>query len=526
MKTPKVLLVNPSGKTTKKALVLPAAQVTLAGAIPAGMDVEPVVVDEAIQRFDPNSVGCGDIVSVSVLTNNCREAYRVVRAAKASGASVIVGGPHCTLLPEEALRFGADAVVRGEGDVIFGKVLTDIIRGTIVPGGIYQDPDGQPFLVKNEEMAYPRLDLVDLSNYWTTSLRSARGCRENCTFCTVPKISGRKQEYRPVEDVAREIRELHDGGIRAVVWGADSLVQVPLSVVKAGRNPGEIKALEAERQKSLDFFRQLAKLTGKKRVWGFAQLTLRLFDDPEMLDAIRNDAAICAALFGIESIDPAGLRAIAKQWNGTPAEIAKEVRDIQKAGIHVLGSMIVGLPTDTPETPAAARRFAVESGMSVAQFPLYELLPGSADYAKAERDLFQRERSAAPSLFPMAVSSDTKVPRVKLLRHEWWLEPADAPPHLEHPHMTMEALRAEGRKSWRYFYRLDHLLRNSLRRRWPLLRVFVYTIACKGFSLFYSGPVGISGDSARAGETSFLLRKLMAAGAWLMRRIPPPPAAS
>ena len=519
MKSPTAVFVNPSRISTGSAFVMPAAQATLAGAVPESLDIGLKVVDEAVERFDPRLINAGDIVCISALTNNVREAYRVVRQAKERGATAVLGGPHPTLLPEEAIRFGADAVVRGDGDTIIGRVLEDCITGRITASRVYQDVSGQPFRVSGEQMAYPRLDLMKMDRYVAASLRSAQGCREHCSFCTVPVISGHAVRDRPVEVVAREVRELHRRKIRFVIWGADNLVQYPRSLVESAR-PAERAVFEAERGRSLTFFRRFGELTGDERVWGFAQLTLRLHDDPEMLRALSHDGAICAALFGIESVDPAALKRMAKQWNGTRDEIVEKVRRIQRAGIHVLGSMIVGLPTDTSETMEAMRRFAVESGMSVAQFPIYEVLPGSPDYAQAKRDLVQRQVSVQG--LPI-YSREKEIPRVRLLRDEYWLE-SDTLPHLEHPHLSIEAIRKQGRRSWRYFYRVRFLFENGLRYRWPLRRTAVYALVCKAFATFYGGAVGLSADSVRVGNASFMMRKLMAAAAWGMRKIPPPPS--
>jgi radical SAM superfamily enzyme YgiQ (UPF0313 family) len=521
MKSHKAVFVNPSRITTGSAFVMPAAQATLAGAVPGSVDIELKVVDEAVERFDPSLINAGDIVCVSALTNNVREAYRVARQAKEQGATAVLGGPHPTLLPEEAIRYGADAVVRGDGDTIIGRVLEDCITGRITASRVYQDPSGQPFRVSGEQMAYPRLDLMKMDRYVAASLRSAQGCREHCSFCTVPVISGHAVRDRSVEVVAREVRELHRRKIRFVIWGADNLVQYPRSLVESAR-PAERAVFEAERERSLTFFRRFGELTGDERVWGFAQLTLRLHDDPEMLQALSHDAAICAALFGIESVDSAALKRMAKQWNGTRDEIVEKVRRIQRGGIHVLGSMIVGLPTDTPETMQAMREFAVESGMSVAQFPIYEVLPGSPDYAQAKRDLAQRQASAQN--LPI-YSRETRGQRIRLLRDEYWLE-SDTSPHLEHPHLSIAAIRKQGRKSWRYFYRLRFLFGNGIRYRWPLRRTAVYALVCKAFATFYGGAVGLSADSVRVGNASFMMRKLMGAAAWGMRKIPSPPRVS
>jgi radical SAM superfamily enzyme YgiQ (UPF0313 family) len=521
MRSAKAVFVNPSRITTGSAFVMPAAQATLAGAVPERLGLELKVVDEAVERFDPDLINSGDIVCVSALTNNVREAYRVTRQAKERGAMAVLGGPHPTLLPQEAIRNGADAVVRGDGDTIIGRVLEDCLTGKIAPSKVYQDPSGNPFRVSGEQMAYPRLDLMKTDRYVAASLRSAQGCREHCSFCTVPVISGHAVRDRPVEVVAREARELHRRKIRFVIWGADNLVQYPRSLVESAR-PAERAAFEAQRERSLTFFRRFGELTGSERVWGFAQLTLRLHDDPEMLHALSHDGAICAALFGIESVDAAALKRMGKQWNGTRDEIVEKVRRIQRGGIHVLGSMIVGLPTDTPETIEAMRRFAVESGMSVAQFPIYEVLPGSPDYALAKRDLAQRQASAQG--LPI-YERESQVARVRLLRDEYWLE-SETSPHLEHPKLSISDIRKEGRRSWRYFYRLRFLFGNGVRYRWPMLRTMVYVLVCKAFATFYGGAVGLSADSVRVGNASFMMRKLMAAAAWGMRKIPPPPKVS
>jgi hypothetical protein len=56
--------------------------------------------------------------------------YQVGRMARQRGAWVIYGGIHATLFPEEALERGeAHAVVKGDGDIAWGKVVTDCLAG-------------------------------------------------------------------------------------------------------------------------------------------------------------------------------------------------------------------------------------------------------------------------------------------------------------------------------------------------------------------------------------------------------------
>ena len=83
----------------------------LAAATPA-VAGDPILVDESIEQVDPESIQRGDIVGISVHTGNALRGYEVGRMARERGATVIYGGIHATLFPEEALeRGGAHAVV-------------------------------------------------------------------------------------------------------------------------------------------------------------------------------------------------------------------------------------------------------------------------------------------------------------------------------------------------------------------------------------------------------------------------------
>ena len=78
----------------------------------------------------PETIQPGDIVGISVHTGNALRGYAVGRMARSRGAWVVYGGIHATLFPEEALERGeAHAVVKGDGDVAWGKVVTDCLAG-------------------------------------------------------------------------------------------------------------------------------------------------------------------------------------------------------------------------------------------------------------------------------------------------------------------------------------------------------------------------------------------------------------
>ena len=127
----KVFIVNPANASIGFSVMTPRWLYVIAGATPTELVGDPIVIDEPVTRFNPDDVRPGDIVGVGIHTANCRPDYRVIREAKESGATVIVGGIHATIFPDEPLEMGADAVVKGGGDLIWGKIIEDALRGKL-----------------------------------------------------------------------------------------------------------------------------------------------------------------------------------------------------------------------------------------------------------------------------------------------------------------------------------------------------------------------------------------------------------
>ena len=97
---------------------------------------DPILSDESLEPFDTNRLNKGDVVGIGLHTGNALVGYELGQRARARGAWVVYGGSHPTLFPEEALdRGGAHAVVKGDGDVVWGQVIADCVSGA--PQQIY-----------------------------------------------------------------------------------------------------------------------------------------------------------------------------------------------------------------------------------------------------------------------------------------------------------------------------------------------------------------------------------------------------
>jgi hypothetical protein len=109
----KVFLVNPAWSRLGYSVITPRWLFVIAQATPRDLVGEPVLIDEAIEKFDLGAVRSGDIVGIGITTGNCQAGYDILNKAKSKGATVIMGGIHPTIFPDEPLR-AADLAGRAD----------------------------------------------------------------------------------------------------------------------------------------------------------------------------------------------------------------------------------------------------------------------------------------------------------------------------------------------------------------------------------------------------------------------------
>ena len=126
----RIHLVNPSDISFGTAVITPRWLYVLAAATPRDYG-DPRVIDETLDPIDFDTIAAGDVVGIGIHTFNALRGYEIGREARKRGATVVFGGIHPTLYPEESHELGgAHAVVKGDGDVVWATVLADCVRGT------------------------------------------------------------------------------------------------------------------------------------------------------------------------------------------------------------------------------------------------------------------------------------------------------------------------------------------------------------------------------------------------------------
>ena len=469
----RVHLVNPSTQSFGVAVITPRWLYVLAAATGSRWG-DPQIVDETLEPLDLDTIASGDVVGIGIHTGNALRGYQIGREVRARGAWVVFGGIHATLFPDEAASEGAaHAVVRGDGDMIWSQVVADCFAGQARP--VY---DGGR--VTGEQFVSARWDLLPDRRYMWASVQTVRGCPKHCSFCSVWRTDGQEPRQRTVDRVVREIVELRRRGFRFIALADDNFYPVTFAdLAQASRraDPARLDELNALRQERFDLMARLAELPDDMVF--YTQITMEAAEDPAFLDAMKR-ARILGALVGVESVTQEGLKDVYKGFNLAGDDLVARLRAFRRHGIHVLGSFIFGLNSDTKDTFDATVALAERADLTFAQFVLLTPFPGTVDFDKWAAEENRR---------------GTMVDGVPITQH--WLIPEEQRPRLyaAHPTMSLEEIRIGTQRAWDRFY--------SWRQVWIRSRVvesirarIAFVLISKLYRQMYANT-GIATDSAR-----------------------------
>ena len=480
----RVHLVNPSDVSFGVGVITPRWLYVLAAATPRTFG-DPRVTDETLEPIDFTQIQPGDVLGIGIHTLNALRGYEVGRKARQQGAFVIFGGIHATLYPEEAYELGgAHSVVKGDGDVVWAKVLADCRDGS--PQRLYEGGRIEP-----DQFLPARWDLMPPRGYMWASVQTVRGCPKHCSFCSVWRTDGQRPRQPVVDAVIQEIVELRRLGYRFIALADDNFYPVTLEDLKLAesRNQqqrlGELKTIRQER---FELMARLAELP--EDMVFFTQITMETAEDPEFLEAMRQ-ARIKGALVGVESVTAEGLKAIHKEFNSTGHSLVQRLRTFRRHGVHILGSFIFGLPTDRPETFEITATLAQEADLAFAQFVTLTPFPGTVDFLRWEKTM---------------ESDPIRIEGIPLTRY--WLIPRLLRPSLlmSHPHMSPEEIRQNNQGVWDRFYSLPSIWQRS--RCTPNLRArLAFVLISKLYRQMYANT-GIATDSARINRAATWARWL------------------
>lgn len=346
----KILLISPTvdiEKRTNKGLMMPQlALYIIEGLTPAEHEV--TIVEEEAESLDLE-FEC-DLVGISCMTANAPRAYDLCREFKKRGKTVVLGGVHPTILPDEALQH-ADCVVVGEAEGVWPLVLQDYRAGKLKR--TYHDPE--PDLEKYIPKDFSRIMKKRLFNL--IPILTTKGCPYNCDFCCVTNLYGKKIRHIPIENVVRDIKE---SGSKNFIFLDDNIIG----------HPTYAKAL----------FEAIKPLKIK---WvGQASVSL-LVNDTELMK-LAAESGCKALFFGIESVSEKQLNVMHKAFKEIK-HLESALKKIKRMGILIHASMVFGFDNDKKEIFDETVQFLMKNKVSTVSFNVLTPYPGTKIYEQLKQ---------------------------------------------------------------------------------------------------------------------------------------------
>ena len=332
---------------------------------------------DAIELVD-EAVADADLVCISSSTVLFGRACRVLNRIKKKrpGLPVIVGGPHATLMTEDAVMRGFDAAVVGEGEYTAIDLVEAIQKGA----PLYEVAGAAA--KKGDEVAFgptrgfePDLDvfpdpdrtLIDYSKYFSDGIEfvgmmATRGCPYNCLFCKpmLDKMHGPKVRRRSPKRIAQEMSSIAKSlGHKEFLFKDDTMVL------------GGVEWF-------VEFERELASAGLCDSQW-VCQARVDQISAP-LLEQMKK-CGVAAIAFGVESGSQKVLNFFRK---GIKIEQTIKAFDLRhEHGIGTLAFVMLGAPVETREDLEATVSLVERIRPDSLSFSIATPGPGNAlhDYA-------------------------------------------------------------------------------------------------------------------------------------------------
>ena len=333
----------------------PLTLTTLAALVPDELRAHVEIVDEGAQpaRYDGAR---WDVVGITCCASSAPRAYELCAQFKASGAFTVLGGAHPTLMPGEA-ALHADAVIAGAADRSWPEFLRDFAAGKAKklyrqgPGGSIHHPPA-------------RRDLMRRKSYLPMpTVIATMGCGNRCDFCAINHLWS-VQHRREIGEVIEEIRQL---SAKMILFLDPNITYDP--------------------EYAKELFRRLIPLNIS---WGGLAGT-EFTGDKELFDlAVRSGCR--GLLMGFESFSAESLALERKDTNDITS-YRELVKTLHGRGIGILGTFMLGLDGDTPESLRQMVSQIDDLGIDLVRFAAVTPFPGTRlfDRLAAEGRILTRD---------------------------------------------------------------------------------------------------------------------------------------
>jgi radical SAM superfamily enzyme YgiQ (UPF0313 family) len=297
-----------------------------------------------------------DAIGISIMTPQRIEAIRLAKAIKEKWPAkrIIAGGPHANHYCGTLAEYDCfDYIVPSDGEralvtILSGHAGTRIVRDALTREEISSQP--RPDRSSSEAVKLLRRYHYQLGPYNATTMMTARGCPEQCTFCEDAQTMVRRSSLANLRGEIRDIANLGYMG----VYIFDDLFALSPSTVRPVCQALSEHALRYRCNVQARYFTRC--------------------DDE--LARILADTGCYEIAFGAESGSQTILDNVRKRC--TVEQNYRTVEYAKRHGIGIKAFILLGLPGENWETLKATEAFVRDSGCDDYQFAVYMPFRGTA----------------------------------------------------------------------------------------------------------------------------------------------------
>ncbi len=208
---------------------------------------------------------------------------------------------------------------------------------------------------------------MNFEYYFLGSIQFSSGCPFTCEFCDIPGLYGRVPRLKRPEQVIAELDKMRACGLTTSVYFVDD-------------------NFIANRRAVRDLLPHLVAWQERHSFpVSFAfEATLNIAKYDDLLALLR--AAYFVGIFcGIETPEPEALHRMSKDQN-MRLPMLEAVDKLNAYGMEVIGGMIVGLDTDSADTPSRIIEFIDRSKIPMLTINLLQALPRTPLWDRLARD--------------------------------------------------------------------------------------------------------------------------------------------
>lgn len=312
------------------------------------------VQDQNIERvtFDDDS----DLIAISFFTPQAGYAYELGDEFLRRGKTVIMGGMHPSMTPDDCAPHCSSLCV-GEAETVFPRMLEDFKTGRLAPR--YQ----ADILPTPEQIVAPKPGVFDVDGKydWHAALVSVtRGCPFGCDWCNVPCYQGTQTRLRPMESVVAEIAGLSGKEF----YIADDMIML-------------------NRPKIQRYMTELCGRIKEFNVSMFLSCSPAMNADPAYLDSLA--AAGARSMYTVFASDPFSARFFARH-DGIWQRTFDLVRQLEDRGIRFFGSFGLGFDCQGEDQVDVILDFCHKAKVKTAEFFIATPFPGTPFWNRIESE--------------------------------------------------------------------------------------------------------------------------------------------